>query len=343
VSILALFTGLSANAFASVEFQQNDFKLTHSPVVCAVAPNDTRFPNLSQTIFDETNYAIIDWKTKLNQGLGKHPVWNIDLIKLPADVANIPDSCNILILFSPQPTNKTDYGVLGYTEYNKTANIAGIVIYYMKFELTWTRYTSGNIIYEQPIIYYSSDVIAPQSTLAATIRHELGHAFGLGHYPVTDEQMKLYVNGDMTPPSIMVPSEHEYPMQFQITPLDVDQIKSKYGTNGFGQPSTSQSPLNNDIVNSGSQANFQIPSWIKNNAKWWSEGQIVDSDFIKGIQYLIKQGIMKVPQSQSVNGSSSQIPKWIKTNAGWWASGSISDDDFVKGIEYLINNGVIKI
>jgi len=38
----------------------------------------------------------------------------------------------------------------------------------------------------------------------------------------------------------------------------------------------------------------QIPAWIKNNAKWWSEGQIGDSDFVSGIQYLITNGIMKV-------------------------------------------------
>ena len=37
-----------------------------------------------------------------------------------------------------------------------------------------------------------------------------------------------------------------------------------------------------------------IPSWIKNNAKWWSEGSIGDSDFVKGIQYLIQIGVIKV-------------------------------------------------
>ena len=39
---------------------------------------------------------------------------------------------------------------------------------------------------------------------------------------------------------------------------------------------------------------YQIPAWIKNNAKWWSEGTIGDSDFVSGIQYLITQGIIKV-------------------------------------------------
>jgi len=39
---------------------------------------------------------------------------------------------------------------------------------------------------------------------------------------------------------------------------------------------------------------YQIPSWIKNNAKWWAEGKIGDSDFVQGIQYLITKGIIKV-------------------------------------------------
>jgi len=37
-----------------------------------------------------------------------------------------------------------------------------------------------------------------------------------------------------------------------------------------------------------------IPQWIRDNAKWWSEGLITDQDYINGLQYLIQQGILKV-------------------------------------------------
>lgn len=47
-----------------------------------------------------------------------------------------------------------------------------------------------------------------------------------------------------------------------------------------------------------------IPQWIKNNAKWWSEGNITDAQFVSGIQYLITQGIIQIP---------TQIPVPIKT------------------------------
>lgn len=86
-----------------------------------------------------------------------------------------------------------------------------------------------------------------------------------------------------------------------------------------------------------------IPDWIKNNARWWSEKQIDDSDFVNGIEYLIKEGIIRIPQTQAGTVTSQVIPDWIKNNAGWWADGLITDNDFVQGIQYLISNGIMKI
>ncbi len=86
-----------------------------------------------------------------------------------------------------------------------------------------------------------------------------------------------------------------------------------------------------------------IPDWIKNNAKWWSEGTIDDADFITGVQFLIKNDIMKVDPPQTINLSSNSIPEWVRNNAGWWASGKISNDDFLSGIYYMIQNGIMVI
>jgi len=99
----------------------------------------------------------------------------------------------------------------------------------------------------------------------------------------------------------------------------------------------------NMFANSGTQVDLQIPFWIKNNAKWWSQGQIGDSEFVQGVQYLIKQGVIKIPPTQSDSSLSHQIPIWVKTSAGWWASGQIPDSDFIKGIQYLANSGIIRV
>ncbi len=100
-------------------------------------------------------------------------------------------------------------------------------------------------------------------------------------------------------------------------------------------------------VGTGTNSNNEttvIPTWIKNNAGWWAENKIGDNDFVQGIQYLIKEGIMKIPStSQGSTLGSNVIPTWIKNNAGWWAENKIGDNDFVQGIQYLIKEGIMKI
>ncbi|MFB5610464.1 MAG: tetratricopeptide repeat protein [Nitrosopumilaceae archaeon] len=86
-----------------------------------------------------------------------------------------------------------------------------------------------------------------------------------------------------------------------------------------------------------------IPDWVKNNAKWWSEGGINDEDFVTGIQFLIENDIMEVDPPASSNLSSDSIPDWVRNNAGWWADDQISDNDFLSGIYFMIQNGIIVI
>ena len=89
--------------------------------------------------------------------------------------------------------------------------------------------------------------------------------------------------------------------------------------------------------------NYAIPSWIKNNAKWWSNGAIGDSDFVKGIQYLIEKGIMTLPPTAVSSTSPTTIPVWVKNDAKWWSGGQIGDSEFVKGMQYLVQVGIIQI
>jgi len=87
-----------------------------------------------------------------------------------------------------------------------------------------------------------------------------------------------------------------------------------------------------------------IPEWIKNNAGWWANGDIDDNSFVQGIQWLIKERIMKIPPTtQGIGAGGNEIPEWIKNNAGWWANGDIDDNSFVQGIQWLIKEGIMKI
>ena len=46
--------------------------------------------------------------------------------------------------------------------------------------------------------------------------------------------------------------------------------------------------------NATESVDYVIPKWIKNNARWWADGDIPDSAFVSGLQWLIKNGIMQL-------------------------------------------------
>jgi len=102
---------------------------------------------------------------------------------------------------------------------------------------------------------------------------------------------------------------------------------------------------NNDVQKFspfGNADEITIPTWVKNNAKWWSEDLFSNTDFATGINYLIRQGIIQAPIASSESNSNVKIPGWVKTNADWWTNGLISDKEFTAEIQYLISVGIIK-
>ncbi|NJK77825.1 MAG: hypothetical protein HC944_02200 [Nanoarchaeota archaeon] len=99
---------------------------------------------------------------------------------------------------------------------------------------------------------------------------------------------KISVNSDST-------FSHNFILNEKF--LDGDYvIKTQYGNSKvtvgiisfvvYSQEITSQE-LKSDI-------DTKIPEWIKSNAGWWAAGQIDDNSFVQGIQFLIKEGLMKI-------------------------------------------------
>ena len=99
-----------------------------------------------------------------------------------------------------------------------------------------------------------------------------------------------------------------------------------------------------DIVTRELDTNYDVPVWIKNNAEWWAAGKIDDDSFLQGIQYLIKEDILKIhPTTQGSNSGSNGVPVWIKNNAEWWAAGKIDDTSFINAMQFLIKEGIVRI
>ena len=185
----------------------------------------------------------------------------------------------------------------------------------------------------------------PKGQLLKFVRHGFRIEDSSGKVLVENSGVDLQKPGILSPEGIDIqelkfPSLGDYKMTLVIYTHGLDELSTYQGI-GSATFAVGKSGQPSSIPSTGQSTT--IPSWIKNNAKWWADGTIGDSDFVSGIQYLIKQGIMKIPNTQSGTGTSQTIPSWIKNNAKWWADGTIGDSDFVSGIQYLITQGIIKV
>ncbi len=133
--------------------------------------------------------------------------------------------------------------------------------------------------------------------------------------------------------SIMISNDDSHELKIILTGRDSFNFEEFF-------VSKSNFSLNSQSMGEGKIA--LIPSWIKNNAGWWSDGIIGDKEFIQSIQFLIHENIITIPVTESTSTESQEIPSWIKNNAGWWSDDLISEGDFVKGIEFLIGQGIIR-
>jgi len=91
------------------------------------------------------------------------------------------------------------------------------------------------------------------------------------------------------------------------------------------------------------QPQIVLPDWIKSNAGWWASDQITDTEFADGIEFMIKEGFIKIPPTETSETAESGIPDWVKNNAEWWSQDQITDKDFVNGLQFLVSNGIIVV
>jgi len=147
-------------------------------------------------------------------------------------------------------------------------------------------------------------------------------------FELNDDMFYVLVDGFETD---FVETESNSTSRILIIPFfKGDSIIEIIGTNVKNQP------ISNSEIN--------IPSWIKNNASWWASGLINDSDFLHGIEYMIKENIIMITElPQSANPVTEEIPTWVKNTARWWADDLIEENDFVKGIQFLVQNGIINV
>jgi len=86
-----------------------------------------------------------------------------------------------------------------------------------------------------------------------------------------------------------------------------------------------------------------IPLWIKQNTKWWSEGKISNSFFTQAVQWLAVNKILSTSLDIDYEANQEKVPNWIKKIASFWINKEISDTEFFNAISFLLKSKVIQI
>ncbi|QDI89665.1 Zn-dependent protease [Candidatus Nitrosopumilus sp. SW] len=120
-----------------------------------------------------------------------------------------------------------------------------------------------------------------------------------------------------------------------------------------------------------------IPAWFKNNARWWQEGIISDTEIVNALESLLIQDVIPLdkfieshpgleheagvekggtfeitPEFPSHPGLEHEagvqpggtfvtIPEYQKTVFGYWSEGLVSDGEIVNSIGHLMSTGII--
>jgi hypothetical protein len=148
-----------------------------------------------------------------------------------------------------------------------------------------------------------------------------------------DKYLGVLASHGISQESILIPTQGQYKIKLILTGQNSKNFAEFLTSTAdfkIGQPSTQQKTEG-------------VPSWIKNNAGWWSDGIVGDQEFVQSIQFLIKEKILNIPATEANPSESQEIPTWVKNNAGWWSQDLISERDFVKGIEFLVSQGIITV
>lgn len=150
---------------------------------------------------------------------------------------------------------------------------------------------------------------------------------------IRDEQGKGSSGIPISITELKTPVPSKFPFEKEVFPVGKYFVDVKYS----GGSDTAEF----ELIDSG---NIVIPFWIKQVAYFWISDQISDETFADAIEFLIKNKIIIVPETEKEsNENNTIIPSWIKTNTVWWLDEQISDTDFALGIQYLIKVGIIVV
>lgn len=186
-------------------------RLTEIPTYCAVESISDKIDQFEMNeMISQSELAVYMWKTQLQESDSTNKeFWDMKFKKIGKN-ESVSDDCTITILFRDDP----------------------------EFSGSLLSKTLGAFMRNSIYIYYENQQSIYgdkwMDGILKTTLHEMGHTFGLGHYTTDDNDYNRKIaTRDDSPPSIMFAPAHVNPDLRKITELDVQMVRSIYGSYGF--------------------------------------------------------------------------------------------------------------
>ena len=228
----------------SITFEDWGNRIKEIPLVCILEPtyenNEYLTENFVERLMKETWWVIEEWEVHLKQSerTSDKSKWEINQIIIPFEEQKEfeYDKCYIFIHFKDKPELEKDwYKLLGKTQYEEgDTGRSDITIYYADIKFCVTE--DIKFYYYDPCYQDSRRIVQQIKNL---IKHEFGHALGLGHYVADSIEVNIaWARGQISAPSIMAVFTHQNFNENAITPKDIEKVRSIYGEKGFLQNKT---------------------------------------------------------------------------------------------------------